>query len=92
MAELQLNVKPPVVPVIRRRPEHVGNRVGSIFSHGVLLSYSLLALLPLLLILMNSFKDRTSLFRVPYQPPITVAQPATEEVKAHGPEMRRPPK
>ncbi len=45
-------------------------RLAALGPHLVLLPYSLLALFPLTLIILNSLKDRRDLFRAPYQPPI----------------------
>jgi raffinose/stachyose/melibiose transport system permease protein len=70
MAEAQLEAKRATTLTARQLPKHLGNRIGSLITHGVLLSYSALALFPIFLILINSFKDRKDLFRVPYQPPI----------------------
>src|SRR5438067_9199883 len=70
MAEAQLQAKRPASITASHIPRQLRSRLGSVFSHGVLLSYSLLALFPIFLILMNSFKDRKDLFRVPYQPPV----------------------
>lgn len=50
----------------------VNQILNSVVSHGILISYSALALLPILLIVVNSFKDRQDLFRVPYQLPIWI--------------------
>ena len=68
--EKQLRTKPAVVLPLKRLPTNWGNIVSALASHGILISYSILALFPMVLILINSFKDRLSLFRVPYQPPI----------------------
>lgn len=51
----------------------VNQILNSVVSHGILISYSALALLPILLIVVNSFKDRQDLFRVPYQLPIWIS-------------------
>lgn len=72
MAEAQLNLKPSVVAV-RREPSFLSRHFSSIVSHGILLAYSALALFPMILILINSFKDRKDLFRAPYQPPIWIS-------------------
>src|SRR5437879_1593462 len=69
MAEAQLEAKHSTSLTTRQFPKMVSHRLSSIVSHGILLSYSLLALFPIFLILINSFKDRKDLFRVPYQPP-----------------------
>src|SRR6476646_10784279 len=37
--------------------------------HMILLSYTLIALFPVFLIVINSFKSRQAIFSVPYQPP-----------------------
>src|ERR1700730_2712158 len=73
MAEAQLKGTSPVTLRARRIPPNWGYRLGSLASHSILLSYSILALFPIFLILINSFKDRQSLFRVPYQPPIWIS-------------------
>lgn len=40
------------------------------FPYVALIGYSFVALIPIILIILNSFKERRDLFRVPYQPPI----------------------
>jgi len=70
MAEAQLKASSPSALRVRRIPPNWGYFFGSLASHGILVSYSILALFPMFLILINSFKDRQSLFQVPYQPPI----------------------
>jgi raffinose/stachyose/melibiose transport system permease protein len=47
-----------------------GYRIARLFPHVILIAYSILALFPTFLILINSFKDRRDLFRLPYTPPI----------------------
>lgn len=47
-----------------------GYRIAQLFPHVILIIYSVLALFPTVLILMNSFKDRKDLFKLPYTPPI----------------------
>ncbi|MBI1280606.1 MAG: ABC transporter permease subunit [Anaerolineaceae bacterium] len=47
-----------------------GYRIAQLLPHVILIGYSVLALFPTVLILMNSFKDRKDLFKVPYTPPI----------------------
>lgn len=47
-----------------------GYRLAGLIPHIILIGYSLLALFPTFLILINSFKDRKDLFRIPYTPPI----------------------
>lgn len=54
----------------RNRAVDWGYRLAQLFPHVILIAYSVLALFPTVLILMNSFKDRRDLFRVPYTPPI----------------------
>jgi raffinose/stachyose/melibiose transport system permease protein len=44
-------------------------RKSAIAVHGVLITYTLLAVLPILLIIMNSFKARKAIFNAPLQPP-----------------------
>lgn len=44
-------------------------RFEAIAPHFILIPYSFLALFPLVIILLNSFKDRRALFNTPYQPP-----------------------
>src|SRR5438034_434723 len=70
MAEAQLDAKSSAVPATRHITRNLGHRIGGLGSHGILLLYSALALFPIILIVINSFKDRKDLFRVPYQPPI----------------------
>lgn len=40
------------------------------FPHAVLLAYTALALFPVVLIVLNSFKNREAIFDAPYQPPL----------------------
>lgn len=59
--------------VARTRPipgKSLGMRLGAIAPHFVLIPYSFLALFPLAIIIINSFKDRRDLFRSPYSPPL----------------------
>ncbi len=69
MAEAQLEAKHSTTLTVRQFPKLLSHSLSSIISHGILLSYSILALFPIFLILINSFKERKDLFRVPYQPP-----------------------
>lgn len=48
----------------------LGDRLPGAFPYVILVGYSIIALLPMFLIVINSFKERRDLFRVPYQPPI----------------------
>lgn len=57
-------------PTQRRAVVDWGYKLGRLFPHVILIGYSLLALFPTFLILVNSFKDRRDLFRSPYTPPI----------------------
>jgi len=41
----------------------------SIAAHGVLIAYTIIALFPVILVLMNSIKSRTAIFRSPLTPP-----------------------
>src|ERR1041385_1777457 len=70
MAEARLDINPPAVVLNQRILRNLGYRLSSLLTHGILLAYSALALFPMFLILINSFKDRQSLFRAPYTPPI----------------------
>jgi raffinose/stachyose/melibiose transport system permease protein len=45
-------------------------RLSNLFPYIVLSLYSVVAIFPIFLIVINSFKERRDLFRVPYQPPI----------------------
>jgi raffinose/stachyose/melibiose transport system permease protein len=45
-------------------------RLSNLFPYIVLIGYSIVAIFPIFLIVINSFKDRRDLFRMPYQPPI----------------------
>ncbi|MDQ7026271.1 MAG: carbohydrate ABC transporter permease [Anaerolineae bacterium] len=47
-----------------------GQRISAIIPHLILIPYSLLALFPLFIIIVNSLKDRRDLFRTPYIPPL----------------------
>jgi raffinose/stachyose/melibiose transport system permease protein len=58
-------------PVVHAIPgKSLRTRVSALGPHVILIAYSALALFPLLIIILNSLKDRRDLFRVPYQPPI----------------------
>jgi raffinose/stachyose/melibiose transport system permease protein len=70
MAEAQLEANRPAALTTRQISKRWTSFISSLISHGILVSYSILALFPIFLILINSFKDRRDLFRVPYQPPI----------------------
>src|SRR5437588_6565822 len=70
MAEAQLKTNPRTGLAGSRISEDLHRISGSVVSHGILLLYSALALFPMFLILINSFKNRNDLFRVPYQPPV----------------------
>jgi raffinose/stachyose/melibiose transport system permease protein len=70
MAEAQLEAKRATSVATGHLPRSWNHVLNSMMTHGVLLGYSILALFPIFLILINSFKDRRDLFRVPYQPPI----------------------
>jgi len=50
----------------RLRPAHSLQLLG---AHAVLLAYTALALSPILLILINSFKTRKAIFKTPYALP-----------------------
>ena len=41
----------------------------SIAAHAILITYTLIALLPVLLVVMNSFKSRAAIFGEPLAPP-----------------------
>ncbi len=47
----------------------LGQRVQMLLAHAVLLAYTALALFPIALIVMNSFKTRKAIFRTPYRLP-----------------------
>ena len=51
-------------------PKSLRDRIGGIIPYIFLTGYSIVALFPMFLIVINSFKDRKELFRTPYQPPI----------------------
>lgn len=53
----------------RRVAPSLNKTVQSLLLHGVLLAYTLLAVYPVLLVLINSFKMRQSIFRNPYALP-----------------------
>jgi raffinose/stachyose/melibiose transport system permease protein len=62
---------PPVVArTAQQAPKNWGYRLSGLIPHGVLISYSILALFPIFLIVTNSLKDRRDLFRDPYTPPL----------------------
>jgi raffinose/stachyose/melibiose transport system permease protein len=45
-------------------------RLGAILSYGILLGAMAVALFPILLIILNSFKERKAIFRAPWLPPL----------------------
>ncbi len=48
------------------------HRLGQVMPHGILLLYSFIAMFPIVLIFMNSFKARRAIFKLPYYPPTPV--------------------
>ena len=56
-------------PVKKRRRFNANYTVQSLMVHGVLLIYTLIALFPVILVLVNSFKTRQAIFRNPYALP-----------------------
>ena len=48
---------------------HLRQRIGGLVPHMILLAYTLLALFPIFLIVINSFKARKAIFGMPYQLP-----------------------
>lgn len=50
-------------------PFPLRRRLGSLGPHIILISYTLIALFPIILIVMNSFKSRAGIFGAPFQPP-----------------------
>ncbi len=63
-----------IQPMQRSAAHHVsaswGHRLARAFPHVILIAYSILALFPTFIIIINSFKDRKQLFNMPYTPPI----------------------
>lgn len=55
---------------IQRPAVSWGYRIARLIPYIILTGYSILALFPTFLILINSFKDRKELFRSPYTPPV----------------------
>lgn len=51
-------------------PTPIGDRIRGFIPYVILIAYSGVALFPMFLIVINSFKDRRELFRTPYQPPL----------------------
>ena len=47
-----------------------GRLLEQVVPHAILFSYTLVALFPVILIIVNSFKTRDAIFKVPYQPPL----------------------
>jgi raffinose/stachyose/melibiose transport system permease protein len=70
VAEKQKKFQEPVPTIPLHIAKTWGQRLSALFPHIILLAYSALALFPIFLILINSFKDRRDLFRFPYQLPI----------------------
>ncbi len=56
-------------PPKKHRRINTNATVQSLIVHGILLIYTLIALFPVLLVLMNSFKTRQAIFRNPYALP-----------------------
>ncbi len=48
------------------------HRLGQVVPHTILLLYSFVAMFPIVLVFMNSFKTRRAIFKLPYLPPTTV--------------------
>jgi raffinose/stachyose/melibiose transport system permease protein len=44
---------------------------GRLLPHLILLTYTVIALFPVLLVILNSFKTRSAIFRTPYYPPLS---------------------
>lgn len=66
-------VQPSYVPAARtvaRPGRGIGYYVSAIIPHLILIGYSIIALFPIIIIILNSFKDRRDLFRAPYQLPV----------------------
>ena len=70
MSQLTSTAAPIPSEAPRNRAVDWGYKLAQLFPHVILIAYSVLALFPTILIVMNSFKDRRDLFRVPYTPPI----------------------
>ncbi|HEY1013340.1 MAG TPA: carbohydrate ABC transporter permease [Herpetosiphonaceae bacterium] len=51
------------------RRSALGRRLAPVAIHGVLLLYTLIAMAPVILVVMNSFKDSKEIFAHPYLPP-----------------------
>lgn len=51
-------------------PKTFRDRIATAIPYILLTGYSIVAVFPMFLIVINSFKDRRELFRTPYQPPI----------------------
>src|SRR4051812_27451183 len=59
---------PPVAqPALRR--QNLGQIAATVFPHLVLLAYTAIALFPVVLVVINSFKSRDSIFSVPWAIP-----------------------
>jgi raffinose/stachyose/melibiose transport system permease protein len=56
-------------PVMRRRRRNWNAIAQSLMVHGILLLYTLIALFPVILVVVNSFKTRQAIFRNPYALP-----------------------
>jgi raffinose/stachyose/melibiose transport system permease protein len=67
----QTHLTQPIAAVQQRRTNFKWtHRLGHLFPHLILMGYSVVALFPTILIIINSLKDRRELFRSPYTPPI----------------------
>ena len=53
----------------RRGEPRSRRRISTALTHGILLIYTAFALGPILLIIMNSIKDRSAIFAMPFNPP-----------------------
>ncbi len=62
-------VDAPSVSFARRMGHRVGVSPSAIGKHAVLVGYTLIALVPIVLIIMNSFKTRNAIFGAPLSPP-----------------------
>ena len=55
--------------LLRRSTRAIGISPAGVAKHAVLLAYTAVAVFPIALVVMNSFKSRSAIFDAPVQPP-----------------------
>jgi len=58
-----------IAPASRRRPRHRGDALNALVAHGLLVVFAIVAIAPVLVVVMNSFKTTLGIFGGPFLPP-----------------------